>query len=132
METDQRFLVRMKIIVNMIAGIAFIVQFAFSAFSMLTMQKPITINEIFYNNMLLVALPCSSIIVLLFLLLYNFNYKFLNNKIINVFFFVIGILALYIHAYQLFVLHEDLMLISVVLLLIDCYVIIRVIRLFIK
>lgn len=132
METDQRFLVRMKIIVNMIAGIAFIVQFAFSAFSMLSMQKPITINEIFYNYMLLVALPCSSIIVLLFLLLYNFNYKFLNNKIINVFFFVIGILALYIHAYQLFVLHEDLMLISVVLLLIDCYVIIRVIRLFIK
>jgi hypothetical protein len=131
METDQRFLVRMKIIVNMIAGIAFIVQFAFSAFSMLSMQKPITINEIFYNNMLLVALPCSSIIVLLFLLLYNFNYKFLNNKIINVFFFVIGILALYIHAYQLFVLH-DLILISVVLLLIDCYVIIRVIRLFIK
>jgi hypothetical protein len=131
METDQRFLVRMKIIVNMIAGIAFIVQFAFSAFSMLTMQKPITINEIFYNNMLLVALPCSSIIVLLFLLLYNFNYKFLNNKIINVFFSVIGILALYIHAYQLFVLH-DLILISVVLLLIDCYVIIRVIRLFIK
>jgi hypothetical protein len=131
METDQRFLVRMKIIVNIIAGIAFIVQFAFSAFSMLTMQKPITINEIFYNNMLLVALPCSSIIVLLFLLLYNFNYKFLNNKIINVFFSVIGILALYIHAYQLFVLH-DLILISVVLLLIDCYVIIRVIRLFIK
>jgi hypothetical protein len=131
METDQRFLDRMKIIVNIIAGIAFIVQFAFSAFSMLTMQKPITINEIFYNNMLLVALPCSSIIVLLFLLLYNFNYKFLNNKIINVFFFVIGILALYIHAYQLFVLH-DLILISVVLLLIDCYVIIRVIRLFIK
>lgn len=131
METDQRFLVRMKIIVNMIAGIAFIVQFAFSAFSMLSMQKPITINEIFYNYMLLVALPCSSIIVLLFLLLYNFNYKFLNNKIINVFFFVIGILALYIHAYQLFVLH-DLILISVVLLLIDCYVIIRVIRLFIK
>lgn len=131
METDQRFLVRMKIIVNMIAGIAFIVQFAFSAFSMLSMQKPITTNEIFYNNMLLVALPCSSIIVLLFLLLYNFNYKFLNNKIINVFFFVIGILALYIHAYQLFVLH-DLILISVVLLLIDCYVIIRVIRLFIK
>jgi len=131
METDQRFLVRMKIIVNMIAGIAFIVQFAFSAFSMLTMQKPITINEILYNYMLLVALPCSSIIVLLFLLLYNFNYKFLNNKIINVFFFVIGILALYIHAYQLFVLH-DLILISVVLLLIDCYVIIRVIRLFIK
>lgn len=131
METDQRFLVRMKIIVNMIAGIAFIVQFAFSAFSMLSMQKPITINEIFYNNMLLVALPCSSIIVLLFLLLYNFNYKFLNNKIINVFFFVIGILALYIHAYQLFVLH-DLIVISVVLLLIDCYVIIRVIRLFIK
>ena len=131
METDQRFLVRMKIIVNIIAGIAFIVQFAFSAFSMLTMQKPITINEILYNYMLLVALPCSSIIVLLFLLLYNFNYKFLNNKIINVFFFVIGILALYIHAYQLFVLH-DLILISVVLLLIDCYVIIRVIRLFIK
>ena len=131
MEIDQRFLVRMKIIVNMIAGIAFIVQFAFSAFSMLSMQKPITINEIFYNNMLLVALPCSSIIVLLFLLLYNFNYKFLNNKIINVFSFVIGILALYIHAYQLFVLH-DLILISVVLLLIDCYVIIRVIRLFIK
>ena len=131
METDQRFLVRMKIIVNIIAGIAFIVQFAFSAFSMLTMQKPITINEILYNYMLLVALPCSSIIVLLFLLLYNFNYKFLNNKIINVFFSVIGILALYIHAYQLFVLH-DLILISVVLLLIDCYVIIRVIRLFIK
>lgn len=131
METDQRFLDRMKIIVNIIAGIAFIVQFAFSAFSMLSMQKPITINEIFYNNMLLVALPCSSIIVLLFLLLYNFNYKFLNNKIINVFFFVIGILALYIHAYQLFVLH-DLILISVVLLLIDCFVIIRVIRLFIK
>lgn len=121
----------MKIIINIIASIVFVIQFAFSAFSMLSMQKPITFNEMLYNDFLLVALPCSCIIVLIFLLLYNLNCIFLKNRIINVFFLVVGILAIYIHFYQLFVLN-DLILISVVLLLIDCIVIHWIIKNFIS
>ena len=102
----------MRIIINPIAVVSLIVQFTYSAL---------------YNDLLIVALPCSDIIVVIFLLLYNFNYKFLRNRIINVFFLVIGILALYIHAFQLFVLN-DLILISIVLSLIDSIVIVWTIK----
>ena len=95
--------------------------------NILSLNSPVTLNEILYNDLLIVALPCSDIIVVIFLLLYNFNYKFLRNRIINVFFLVVGILALYIHAFQLFVLN-DLILISIVLSLIDSIVIVWTIK----
>ena len=117
----------MRIIINPIAVVSLIVQFAYSALNILSLNSPVTLNEILYNDLLIVALPCSDIIVVIFLLLYNFNYKFLRNRIINVFFLVIGILALYIHAFQLFVLN-DLILISIVLSLIDSIVIVWTIK----
>ena len=127
METNQRLFFRMRIIINPIAIVSLIVQFAYSALNILSLNSPVTLNEILYNDLLIVALPCSDIIVVIFLLLYNFNYKFLRNRIINVFFFVIGFLALYIHAFQLFVLN-DLILISIVLSLIDSIVIVWTIK----
>lgn len=127
METNQRLFFRMRIIINPIAVVSLIVQFAYSALNILSLNSPVTLNEILYNDLLIVALPCSDIIVVIFLLLYNFNYKFLRNRIINVFFLVIGILALYIHAFQLFVLN-DLILISIVLSLIDSIVIVWTIK----
>lgn len=127
METNQQLIVKMKIVVNTIAIIALFIQFAYSAFNMLSMQKPITSNDMLYNYFLLVALPCSDIIVIVFLLLYNFDYIFLKNRIINVLFLIIGILAMYIHVYQLFILN-DLILSSIVLLLIDSFVFYRIIK----
>ena len=117
----------MRIIINPIAVVSLIVQFAYSALNILSLNSPVTLNEILYNDLLIVALPCSDIIAVIFLLLYNFNYKFLRNRIINVFFLVIEILALYIHAFQLFVLN-DLILISIVLSLIDSIVIVWTIK----
>lgn len=117
----------MRIIINPIAVVSLIVQFAYSTLNILSLNSPVTLNEILYNDLLIVALPCSDIIVVIFLLLYNFNYKFLRNRIINVFFLVIGILALYIHAFQLFVIN-DLILISIVLSLIDSIVIVWTIK----
>lgn len=127
METNQRLFFRMRIIINPIAVVSLVVQFAYSALNILSLNSPVTLNDILYNDLLIVALPCSDIIVVIFLLLYNFNYKFLRNRIIHVFFLVVGILALYIHAFQLFVLN-DLILISIVLSLIDSIVIVWTIK----
>lgn len=111
----------MRHIINILVSIATICQFFASVFNMLNMKKPETIEDSLYNDFVLIGCSCSFIIGLIFILIYNFRYKFLNSKAINFSFLVIVLFAVYVHIYQLFI-HNDLMLVSGILLLVDIFV----------
>ncbi|MDE6152058.1 MAG: hypothetical protein K2G12_08760, partial [Prevotella sp.] len=85
------------------------------------MKKPETIEDSLYNDFVLVECFCSFIIGFIFILTYNFRYKFLESKIINLSFLAIVLFASYVHIYQLFI-QKDLMLASGILLLVDIFV----------
>lgn len=111
----------MRHIINILVSIATICQFFGSVFNMLNMKKPETIEDSLYNDFVLIGCSCSFIIGLIFILIYNFRYKFLNSKAINFSFLVIVLFAVYVHIYQLFI-QNDLMLVSGILLLVDIFV----------
>lgn len=111
----------MRHIINILVSIATICQFFASVFNMLNMKKPETIEDSLYNDFVLIGCSCSFIIGLIFILTYNFRYKFLNSKTINLSFLVIVLFAVYVHIYQLFI-QKDLMLVSGILLLVDIFV----------
>lgn len=111
----------MRHIINILVSIATICQFFASVFNMLNMKKPETIEDSLYNDFVLIGCFCSFIIGLIFILTYNFRYKFLNSKTINLSFLVIVLFAVYVHIYQLFI-QKDLMLVSGILLLVDIFV----------
>ena len=111
----------MRHIINILVSIATICQFFASVFNMLNMKKPETIEDSLYNDFVLIGCSCSFIIGLIFILTYNFRYKFLNSKTINLSFLVIVLFAVYVHIYQLFI-QNDLMLVSGILLLVDIFV----------
>lgn len=111
----------MKCIINLVVSIATIFQFFASVFNMLNMKKPETIEDSLYNDFVLIGCFCSFIIGLIFILTYNFKYKILDSKKINVSFLIIVLFAFYIHIYQLFI-QKDLMLVSGILLLVDIFV----------
>lgn len=108
----------MRHIINILVSIATICQFFASVFNMLNMKKPETIEDSLYNDFVLIGCSCSFIIGLIFILTYNFRFKFLNSKTINLSFLVIVLFAVYVHIYQLFI-QKDLMLVSGILLLVD-------------
>ena len=111
----------MRHIINILVSIATICQFFASVFNMLNMKKPETIEDSLYNDFVLIGCSCSFIIGLIFILTYNFRFKFLNSKTINLSFLVIVLFAVYVHIYQLFI-QNDLMLVSGILLLVDIFV----------
>lgn len=111
----------MRHIINILVSIATICQFFASVFNMLNMKKPETIEDSLYNDFVLIGCSCSFIIGLIFILTYNFRFKFLNSKTINLSFLVIVLFAVYVHIYQLFI-QKDLMLVSGILLLVDIFV----------
>lgn len=111
----------MRHFINILVSIATICQFFASVFNMLNMKKPETIEDSLYNDFVLIGCSCSFIIGLIFILTYNFRFKFLNSKTINLSFLVIVLFAVYVHIYQLFI-QKDLMLVSGILLLVDIFV----------
>lgn len=111
----------MRCIINFVVSIATIFQFFVSGFNMLNMKKPETIEDSLYNDFVLIGCFCSFIIGLIFILTYNFKYRFLDSKKINVSFLIIVLFAFYVHIYQLFI-QKDLMLVSGILLLVDIFV----------
>lgn len=117
----------MKIFINVIACIVLIIQFLVACINGLIMQEPKTIVETLYNEFILISYFCSFAVVPVFILTYNFKYKYLESKIINFIFLVVVLFAAYIHLYQIFV-QKDVMLTSCVLLLIDCYVVFKSIK----
>jgi hypothetical protein len=112
----------MKLIINTVAFIAFVAQFFSFAFTALNLKKPASTSESLYNDFVLTAYICSLLSVAVFVIQYNFSFKFLRKKTVNI--ISLGIVALggYIHFSQLFVLH-DFIISSCILLLFDYYII---------
>ena len=65
------------------------------------MQSTENIWIYLWNEFIFVSFICSSISVLIFILLYNFNFKFLKNRILNTLLLVIVLFAGFIHIWQI-------------------------------
>lgn len=121
-KTSKPMVIRLKrIIVNTVVIFVLGLQFASFVFNTFTMRKPETVSESLYQDFIIISSLCSEIAVFVFLLIYNFKWNFLKYKITKAIFLVIAILAAYIYLWQLFV-KQDLIIVSSILLLIDCYV----------
>lgn len=126
------FYIKMKIIINIVASIVFIVQFVSFVFNALNLKKPGCTIDSLYNYFVIIAYLCSLFAVIIFAVQYNFKAKYLNNKLLNCIFLIIVMLGTYIHLSQLLLL-KDFVLTSCILLLFDIYIIHKILRnLFIK
>ena len=112
----------MKIIINIVAFITFIVQFLSFVYNVLTLKKPSCLIEELYNYFAFSAFLCSLMTVAIFLVQYNFNAGILNKKSVNCLLLVIVLLSIYICVWQIFVLH-DFFLSSCILLIFNFYII---------
>lgn len=121
MEVNNRFLVKMRIIINILVIISTILQFLVSVFNMLNMSKPETFEDSMYNCFVLVSCFCSFMVGFIFIMIFNFKYKPIENIIIKASFLIVALFALYVHLYQIFV-QKDLILASCVLFLVDVHI----------
>ena len=121
MDIDKKILGKMKILINIVAFIAFIGQFFSFAFSALNQKKPESAIESVYNYYIFFAFLCSLITVVIFVVEYNFNFKLLKKKIPNYIFLVIVAVGIYIPIMQLLALN-DFLLTSCILVLFDYYI----------
>ncbi len=127
METDKGFLIKMKIIVNVIASIVFIVQFISFFIIVLNQKAPESTMESLYYYFVLTASLCSICTIAIFGVIYNFNFKTLHKKKTNYIFFVITILGLYIPILQIYLLN-DFVLASCVLLILVSYNMLKIMK----
>ena len=127
METDKGFLIKMKIIVNVIASIVFIVQFISFFIIVLNQMAPESTMESLYYYFVLTASLCSICTIAIFGVIYNFNFKTLHKKKTNYIFLVITILGLYIPILQIYLLN-DFVLASCVLLILVSYNMLKIMK----
>ncbi len=110
----------MRVLINIIACIAFGSQLFSFVLNALNMKKPETEIESLNNEFVLVAYICSLLSVPIFFVLYNFGLKFAKLKFLNIVFLGIMLLGGYVLCGQLFVLN-DFILTSCVILLFNVY-----------
>lgn len=115
----------MRIIINIVAFVAFIMQSISFVFNALIQKKPECYTETLYSVFLLTAYVCSLLSVWIFVFMYNFNISLLRKKYVFFFLLMIVLLGCYIHLMQLFVI-QDFIITSCSMLLFDCYVIAKV------
>lgn len=119
----------MRIFINIIAIIAFVIQSFSFVLNVLIQKKPESTIDSLYSYFVVIASLCSVLVIVLFILLYNFDFKFLKTKILNCFFCIVGFLGTYIHIWQLFI-HNDFVLTSFVLLIFDIYIFCKILSSF--
>lgn len=125
METDKGFLDKMKIFVNVIASIVFVVQFISFFINVLNQKASESTMESLYHYFVITAFLCSICTIVIFGVMYNFNFKALHKKTTNYILLVITMLGLYIPILQIFVLN-DFVLTSCVLLIFDSYTMLKI------
>lgn len=111
----------MKKFVNTVAIIAFIIQSVAFVLNIFCMKKPEDNIAILWNYFAILLYLCSDIIVLVFILYYNYDFKMLKNKVLNFLIILTVMLAGYIHIWQIIVL-RDFILTSCILVLFDIYI----------
>lgn len=68
----------MRIFINIIAIIAFIIQSFSFVLNVLIQKKPESTIDSLYSYFVVIASLCSVLVIVLFVLLYNFDFKFLK------------------------------------------------------
>lgn len=111
----------MRLFINTIAFIVFILQFFVFVFSVLNLKKPENAIETLYNYFVFSAFLCSLITIAVFVIQYNCHFKLLKKKVLDSFFLIIVMIGMYVPIAQLWI-FNDFILTSCLLLLIDCYV----------
>ena len=117
----------MKVIINTIAFITFLMQSIVFSFGALNQKKPKCTEELLYNYFVVLAFLCSLLTIVIFVVQYNLKNRMFEKKWINCILLIITILGIYINLYQLFVL-TDFIITSFITLLFDVYIIRNIIN----
>ena len=121
----------MKVIINTIAFITFLMQSIAFTLGVLNQKKPTCTEELLPNYFIFTALLCSLLTIVIFIVQYNFKNKILEIKWLNCLLLIITILGIYVNLYQIFE-RADFIIISFIMLLFDIYVIRNIINLFLN
>jgi amino acid transporter len=117
----------MKVIINTIAFITFLMQSIVFSFGALNQKEPKCTEELLYNYFVVLAFLCSLLTIVIFVVQYNLKNRMFEKKWINCILLIITILGIYINLYQLFVL-TDFIITSFIMLLFDVYIIRNIIN----
>ena len=110
----------MKILINSIVAIAFLMQFIAFVFGALTCKRADDGMGAVLQIVHFVAYICSLLVVIIFGVVFNFRIKSLNNSFLIYLMLVVVLLAAYIHVSQI-VYMNDFILVSCILLIVDLY-----------
>ena len=116
----------MRVIINTIAFITFLMQSIVFTFGAFNQKKPTCTEELLYNYFIFTALLCSLLTIVIFIVQYNFKNKILEFKWLNCLLLMITILGIYANLYQAFV-RADLIIISFIMLMFDIYILRKII-----
>lgn len=111
----------MKTFINTVAVIAFAIQSVSFVLNIFCMKKPEDDMAFLWDYFAILLYSCSCLIVLVFILYYNYNFKIIKNKVLNSLVILVVMLAGYIHVWQIIVL-RDFVLTSCILVLFDVYI----------
>ncbi len=112
----------MKIVINIIAFIVFVAQSISFVLNALTLKKPECVKDSLYNYFFVLAFLFSLITIIVFVVLYNFDYQIHKKKVLSCLIITIAILSIYIHIWQILIL-KDFIITSCVSLFFDYYII---------
>ena len=112
----------MRNVINIIALITFVAQSVSFVLNALTLRKPECVTDSLYNYFFIIAFLSSLITIIVFAVLYNFNYLLHKKNVLSYFLITIVILSIYIHIWHVLIL-KDFIITSCVSLLFDYYII---------
>lgn len=112
----------MKILINTIVAIAFLMQLVAFVFGALICKRVDDGMGTILQFVHFVAYICSLLVVIIFGVIFNYRIKSLNNSFLIYLMLVVALLAAYIHVLQI-VYMNDFILVSCILLMVDLYLI---------
>lgn len=119
---------KMKILINTIVAIAFLMQLVAFVFGALICKRADDGMGTILQFVHFVAYICSLLVVIIFGVIFNYRIKSLNNSFLIYLMLVVALLAAYIHVLQI-VYMNDFILVSCILLMVDLYLIFHFLRL---
>lgn len=114
-------------IINTIAVIAFYIQLFSFVLNVFCMKAPEDDMDVLWNYFVIILYSCSVIAVIIFILFYNFEFKFLKNRILDSLILLVVASGGYIHIWQIAV-QRDFIISSCLLALFDIYIIRKIIQ----
>lgn len=112
----------MKIVVNSIALITFVAQSLSFVLNVLALRKQECFTDSLYSYFFILSFLLSLITIIVFAVLYNFNYLLPKKKVLSYVLITIVIPSIYIHIWHVLIL-KDFIITSCLSMLFDYYII---------